>query len=423
MVEYLTGWRLAIMIEIVVFLLIHTSRACLALQEERSFINVFHQLRFQSHETERIDPEVYMNVTQLITSKGYPCEDHVVQTEDGYLLGVQRIPHGLTNKKSTGPKVVVFLQHGLLCSATNWVANLANESLAFLLADAGFDVWMGNSRGNTYSSRHVKYSPSSEKFWAFSWDEMAKYDIPAEINYILAITGQKELYYVGHSQGTLQAFALFSQNQEIAKKVKLFAAMGPVTTISYIESPIKYLSVFSDQLAFDIFGRKDFLPSDLIIKVLGDTVCKEPVTRWICDDILFLLGGYDISNFNTTRLPVYISHTPAGTSVQNMVHFSQLYRSKKFQMFDYGSPQQNKLHYNQTTPPLYNVSNMKTPVVLFWGDKDWLADPKDVREMIPKLYRLVGNYEIKNWNHLDFIWGIDAANVVYKKLISIIKNT
>ncbi|KAJ8315080.1 hypothetical protein KUTeg_007230, partial [Tegillarca granosa] len=348
MVEYLTGWRLAIMIEIVVFLLIHTSRAYLGLHEERSFINVFHKLRFQSHETERIDPEVNMNV---------------------------RIPHGLTNNKSTGPKVVVFLQHGLLCSATNWVANLANESLAFLLADAGFDVWMGNSRGNTYSSRHVKYSPSSEKFWAFSWDEMAKYDIPAEINYILAITGQKELYYVGHSQGTLQAFALFSQNQEIAKKVKLFAAMGPVTTISYIESPIKYLSVFSDQLAFDIFGRKDFLPSDLIIKVLGDTVCKEPVTRWICDDILFLLGGYDINTFTC----IYKSYTSSFTG---------------------------------TTPPLYNVSNMKTPVVLFWGDKDWLADPKDVREMIPKLYRLVGNYEIKNWNHLDFIWGIDAANVL-----------
>jgi len=32
---------------------------------------------------------------------------------------------------------------------------------------------------------------------------MAKYDIPAAINYVLAKTGHKQLHYVGHSQGIL----------------------------------------------------------------------------------------------------------------------------------------------------------------------------------------------------------------------------
>jgi lysosomal acid lipase/cholesteryl ester hydrolase len=37
----------------------------------------------------------------------------------------------------------------------------------YLLADAGYDVWLGNARGSTYSKKHVSLSTSDSKFWDF----------------------------------------------------------------------------------------------------------------------------------------------------------------------------------------------------------------------------------------------------------------
>jgi hypothetical protein len=75
------------------------------------------------------DPDCFYNITQLIESKGYPCEEHKVITKDGYILGVFRIPRG-RNSSSLTPGRPFFLQHGLLDSGTTWVMNFADQSLA-----------------------------------------------------------------------------------------------------------------------------------------------------------------------------------------------------------------------------------------------------------------------------------------------------
>jgi lysosomal acid lipase/cholesteryl ester hydrolase len=38
---------------------------------------------------------------------------------------------------------------------------------AYILSDAGYDVWLGNARGNMYSRRHEYLTTHEKKFWNF----------------------------------------------------------------------------------------------------------------------------------------------------------------------------------------------------------------------------------------------------------------
>lgn len=61
---------------------------------------------------------------------------------------------------------VVFLQHGILDSADAWIMNVAEKAPAFIFARAGYDVWLGNQRGTTYSLGHLKYDHrKDEAYW------------------------------------------------------------------------------------------------------------------------------------------------------------------------------------------------------------------------------------------------------------------
>ena len=71
----------------------------------------------------------------------------------------------------------------------------------------------------------------------------------------------------------------------------------------------------------------------------------------------------------------------------------------------------------QDTPPQYNASAVDVPVAIYWGGNDWLADPKDVKRLKQVLPKMWYDKYIEGWQHLDFIWGLDAAPQVYNDVI------
>ena len=86
-------------------------------------------------------------------------------------------------------------------------------------------------------------------FGPLRFDEHALIDLPTMLDYVIRVTGQDEIFYAGHSQGTVMGFAGFTSNQSLAQHIKGFFALAPVSTVKYISGLFKFISDFYKELA------------------------------------------------------------------------------------------------------------------------------------------------------------------------------
>ncbi|RLN94008.1 hypothetical protein BBJ28_00009558 [Nothophytophthora sp. Chile5] len=386
-----------------------------------------------------VDPDVGKSTVELIEARGYVAETHTVTTTDRYVLTLHRLPKSYAESQSSAvqtatAKPVVLLQHGLIDSSFAWVCNFRNQSLAFLLADAGYDVWLGNNRGNTYSTGHLDYTTDDDAYWDFSWEDMGKYDLPAMLDYVLATSGQATVGLVAHSEGSTQAFVGFSKNQTLAQSVSYFAALAPVAWLGHTTaSALKLLaSVYLDKW-FELFGQVEFLSQNALLQeVIEATACT--LNAELCETALALLSG-NSANWNSSRVSVYLSEMPAGTSVKNMGHYAQGIRADTFASYDYGCSClrllglslcsthicENKLQYGSFDPPAFAVSDMVYPRTGFFrGENDILATATDVEQIRSALptATLVHDAEVLGFSHLDFTWAVNANEKVYQDVLA-----
>uniref|UniRef100_A0A670HL19 AB hydrolase-1 domain-containing protein n=1 Tax=Podarcis muralis TaxID=64176 RepID=A0A670HL19_PODMU len=154
---------------------------------------------------------------------------------------------------------------------------------------------------------------------------MAKYDLPASINFILRKTGQEKIFYVGHSQGTTMAFIAFSTMPQLAQKIKMFFGLAPSVNTVYSISPISaVITHMPESLVKVIFGTKQCAAQSKTFKWFATNLCNRFLLDHVCASFFFLGMGFNAKNMNLTRINVYLSHCPAGTSVQNVLHWSQV---------------------------------------------------------------------------------------------------
>lgn len=108
---------------------------------------------------------------QFTRKHGYPIETHYIVTEDHYIIATHRIPYGRKEYQpySSLPRKPVLLITGILFGADTWTFTGPNKALAYILADNGYDVWLANPRGTTWSKNHtyLHHEKNKKQFWDF----------------------------------------------------------------------------------------------------------------------------------------------------------------------------------------------------------------------------------------------------------------
>jgi len=369
-------------------------------------------------------PDVYRNGTEIIRDKGYPVEEHRILTADGFLLLSLRIPHGRdTNNHydNNAPKKLVIVQPGLV-SAGEFMVSDWDRNLPYVLADTGFDVWILNSR-NVPEPSHKILKPTDKRAWDWSIDEFAAYDIPAAVDYILAATSRPTISaFIAHSQGGTIGFAAFSSNDVLAKKVELFIPLGSPAGSKLIKQK-QTRSIF-DIICTSCRGSDGALWPGCCAGVLGTrsnfTFTIDACYRFptLCAETICLAVGCESSsNFNKSRLSVWIAHYPSLTSTKNLEHWNQMSSTGIFKKFDYGK-QENLIRYNSTIPPSYQLSKLATDIVIVGGLHDSASDIPFIVNNVPseKLITVIQ----PPYGHLEYAFSLNAKEILWAKLINII---
>ncbi|POI22733.1 hypothetical protein CIB84_013519, partial [Bambusicola thoracicus] len=223
--------------------------------------------------------------------------------------------------------------------------------------------------------------------------EMAMYDVPAMVNFILQHTGQEKLFYIGHAQGNslgeweqgagcAKSFIAFSSMPHLAEKINLFFALAPLYTFHHVEGPVLKIAFLPDTLLKVwrcgdlflpllqiIFGTKQLTLVGRKERAIIAKTCSNTLTAEVCENEIFLIGGYNKKNLNIV-----------GVS---------------------------------------RIEDMTVPTALWSGGHDWVNPPPETRRLLFRITNIIHLEHFPDWNHFDHHWGKDAPQRMYRQIVNL----
>lgn len=305
------------------------------------------------------------------------AERHMVPTEDGAAIHLHR-------HAASGPPVLVV--HGI--SANHRCLDLtAERSLAVALKASGYDAWLMDLRGHGEAHRDTD---GREQRAGWTMDSYGRYDLPAAIEYIQAVSGYSQLGYVGHSMGGMVAAIYNAIYGDEA-----FAAMVVVATPIDFRDPDPLLRLTRSMIRVSKLIR--VVPSPLVARM------SVPLRHlpFHADDML-----WSADNMNRAARDAMLSSVVSPMTRREMVSLIDILDKEQL-------------------PAASALPELQVPLRVIAGRADRVAPADrvvpyhDLAGSSEKDYILAGraNGFSSDYGHLDLVLGDHAAEEIYPRII------
>jgi pimeloyl-ACP methyl ester carboxylesterase len=403
---------------------------------------------------------------------GLDVETFKVQTEDGFILKLWHVynpneytplpesergfrqPDVFYDRKTKdipqkNRRYPVLLIHGLLQSSGAYCVN-DDDSLAFFLCKAGYDVWLGNNRCG-FEPQHKTLKYSDPRMWCWNIRHMGVLDLPAFISRVLYETGFEKLGLICHSQGTTEAMVALAEDQrpELGERISVFCGLAPAAYAGPLikKAYFRFMRIISPSAFRLFFGIHAFIPLMMTMHNL-------------LPSRLYGMLGYRIFSYlfdwSDTRWdrglrdrmfqfsPVYVSAESMrwwlgrdGFAVQKCILATEEQALREDEEDrEYDENNENNSEPDSTAEISTPSSNRqetawygpKTPPFAFWvAGSDGLVDGRRLLRRIRNgrepYVRLVHEKVIEGYEHLDVLWAMDAIEQVGKEVAEVVWRT
>ncbi|XP_044757864.1 lipase member K-like [Coccinella septempunctata] len=354
------------------------------------------------------NPDMYLDSPQILEKYFGKYEVHEIPTEDGYFVTTFRVPRN--NSRGT-----ILFRHIATSDAIIWLG-FGKDSIAYYYWQRGYELWLTNTRGTDYSTKHVNLTINDYAFWNFSFHEIGIYDLRASLKYIYEFNNNTSPAIIANSMGCTEALIYASLFPEEAKKLcKIYILHAPPSSFQY--SPLKFLGFYrrywdysaKEEKLGDIFRR-----NGTISRVMHSLCPKKPD---LCITLFSAFGaGWSQHEPDPLLAPVMFMQNPRSLSTKALSHYAQSFISGKFTMFDYG--EKNFEVYGRHEPPEYPVWKIVAPIYLVHSPADYLApkgDTDDLYDKLTKSAKIYGRLVVEGMNHIDtFLAKLRNEKIHYK---------
>ncbi|RWS22719.1 hypothetical protein B4U80_13508 [Leptotrombidium deliense] len=276
--------------------------------------------------------------------------------------------------------------------------------MGFALVMFGYDCWFLQVRGAVESTGHKTLNSNGRAYWRFTTDEIAAYDLPATINYILSVAGKANLTLIGHSQAAKISLQMLSTKTDYQQKIDKLIYIAPVARLGHTKA-IFYRSLFPLLINSFLYFYGGPVPD--VISPLAPFTRNIAIGKIIWELLNLSIYG-PVAPVDPKRIQVYISHI-GGASMWNLVNLVRD-ADKCISYFDYGRVQ-NLKRYNSVNAPLYDIRKVDTKMVFIIGKNDFTTAKEDVDCIRTKVKNIVAEKPFENMNHLNLIFGPRACEV------------